>query len=284
MSAYVTCDGYIKAAEEQAKAIRTQWMVDIGVQLALATWSRYSSNMVTGLQHATADRQIKMSEEILDHAKKFWGKEADFVNDAFSNPKTDPQYCSTSASWGGKLDADMSDARSDYIDTMADMCQPVSRCMDARWNRNAFVRSADVRNYALRQEENRAQALNDQRYSWQYSALALGQGKLQDVLNFQDVAGISGANAAGMLSKGMALLGAGLSSWADSARNPVRLRPDVQQTYMNQPFTSRSVPAPMAVPVQAPKRRTTKVYVDGKWVETDVPADATIGGEWESRG
>lgn len=284
MSAYVSCDGYTKAAEEQAKAIRTQWMVDIGVQLALATWSRYSSNMVTGLQHATADRQIKMSEEILDHAKKFWPKEADFVNDAFSNPKTDPQYCATSLAWGGKMDADMGEARADYIDVMSDMCQPVSRCMDARWNRMAAVRSADVRNYALRQEENRAQALNDQRYSWQYSALALGQGKLQDVLNFQDLAGISGANAAGMLTKGMALLGAGLSSWADSARNPVRLRPDMPQTYMNQPFRAQQVQTPMAVPVQAPRRRTTKVYVDGKWIETDVPEDATIGGAWESKG
>ena len=284
MAAYVSCDGYTQAATEQASAIRQQWMVDIGVQLALATWNRNSSNSVTNLQHSIADRQIRMSEEILEHAKKFWPYEEDFVTDAFNNPKVNPQYCATSMAWGGKMDDDMGEARSDYIDVMEEMCQPVGRCMDARWQRNAALRSADVRNYALRQEENRAQALNDQRYSWMYSALALGQGKLQDVLNFQDLAGIYGANAASIMTRGMTMLGAALTGWADSARNPVRIRPDTPQVYMGQPQVTQVVRPQPAVPVQQPARRTTKVYVDGKWIETDVPADAAIGGAWESRG
>lgn len=198
-----TCvdDGaYQDAAREQAKAIRTQYMVDILVETTIALWNRKSSASISGLQQDLADQNVKLAEEALAHAQQFWPYEQDLVNDVFSIQKRKPSYEGTSAAWGGIMDTDMDNARDDYNQLMAEMCMTTGRCMDARWLRNAGLQSADVRNFALRQEENRAQALNDLRYNWQYAALGMGQGKMGEIASFQEVAGSVGMNMAQLIN------------------------------------------------------------------------------------
>lgn len=275
---YVTCEGYVAAAKEQAKAISDQWKVDVGIQAALALWDRKSSAAITGLQHKLADQQTKMAEELHEHAKKFIPYEIRFVQEAMVHPKYKAQYEATSEAWGGKMDEDLDEARNDFNNIMADLCLPINRCMDARWQREAGLRSADMRNYALRQEENRAQALNDQRYSWQYSALGLGRGKLVGIHTYASLAGAIGQNAAQFLMSGLTGLGSAVSNWVMSAESPKYSRADQKQVYIE------NVAPPETVPVKTvEKSACTKMvmtYVNdefgnrkGRYEMVEVPCD-----------
>lgn len=275
-NAYVTCDGYVAAAREQADAINRQWKVDVGIQLALALWDRKSSDLITGLQHKLASQQMKLAEDTHAHAKKFLPYETKFVQEAMALAKFKPQYEATSEAWGGKLDSDLGEARNDFIQLMSDMCIPIGRCMDARWLREAGLRSSDVRNYALRQEENRAQALNDQRYSWQYSALGLGRGKIQTVQNYADLSGTVGVNAARFLAGGLAGLSGVVSGWVMSAAPPKYSITDEPQKY--QPWV-KAEPMPVK---PTPKTGCTKIVrswnsdgygTGGRWENVEVPCD-----------
>lgn len=276
-AAYVTCEGYVTAAEEQASAITQQWRVDVGIQLALALWDRKSSDMISGLQQKLADRQMRMAEEVHDHAKKFLPYEIKFVQEAMALGKFKPQYESTSEAWGGKVDADLGEARNDFNQMLADMCIPLGRCLDARWLREAGLRSADVRNYALRQEENRAQALNDQRYSWQYSALGLGKGKIQTIQSYAELSGTVGINAAKFLSAGLNGLGGVVSDWIMSAAPPKYSITDEPQKY--QPHVNPPTPIPVEPPKTTPCMKKVLSWADngfgtgGVFETVEVPCD-----------
>lgn len=275
-NAYVTCAGYEAAAQEQADAINQQWKVDVGIQVALALWDRKSSDLITGLQHKLASQQMTMAEEVHDHAKKFLPYENKFVQEAMSLAKFKPQYHATSSAWGDKLDSDLGEARNDFNQMMADMCIPIGRCMDARWLREAGLRSADIRNYALRQEENRAQALNDQRYSWQYSALGLGRGKIQTIQSYAELAGTVGMNAAKFLSAGLNGLGGVVSGWVMSAAPPKYSITDEPQKYMP---TVRYEGTPVKPVPQKPCTKIIRSWQDngfgtgGEYVNLEVPCD-----------
>lgn len=286
--AYVTGSGYIQAAREQADAIRNQWVIDLAVETILTTATYKANRTISDMQENTASRNMDMAEYLHDHAKKFWNAEDAFVKEAFDNKKYKANYRGRGNDWGGKMDADLNEGRSDWLRDTQALCLPASTCYDARWQRNAGLRSADIRNYAFRQEENREQALNDQRYSWQYSALGLGQGKMLDLIRFEQAANINGAYATQFLVSGLGVLGAGLQAWADTASPPTRLRPDMVQTYMNAPQPSQTVsPPPRYEPEPLkPCTKRIKVYMDKetgwKWIE--VPCDSEVGTPFEARG
>lgn len=198
--ACITNSAYIQAAKDQADAITNQALADTAIYVGLALWQRNTSGSIAAMQNEIANRQIKLAEQLHDHAKKFWPAEIALVNDAFGETKYNPQYAATSTQWASLVDSTMQAARSDWLDTMRSWCMAADKCEDARWQRNAQSTRADLISYADRQEEARAQIINDRRYARQYAVLGMGRDRLSTVPSFQQIAGTVGASAAGMLT------------------------------------------------------------------------------------
>lgn len=198
--ACITNSDYIEAAQKQADAIRTQAMTDVAIQTALALWQRNSSLSISNMQDAIANRNMKLAEAVYAHAQNFWPIEKAIVDDAFSETKASPQYSSTSAQWSSILDDSLRKGRTDWIEEMKSRCIVPTDCEAARWDRAAQLARADILSFADRQSENRAEALNDQRYARQLAALGIGKGILQNVKSFSNLSGTAGMSAGKILA------------------------------------------------------------------------------------
>lgn len=202
---------YIEAASKQATAITRQALADTAMQIALALWQRNSSASIVNMQTEIADRNVKMAEAVHSHAKKFWPAERAIVDDAFNEGKAQPQYDGTALAWGAIVDSSLRAGREDWLQTMREWCLPPSRCEDSRWRRNAELARADMLSFADRQEEARAEILNDRRYARQYAALGIGKGRLDIVRSFSDLSGTVGLQAGraliGTINTGLEALG-----------------------------------------------------------------------------
>lgn len=198
--ACISNGAYITAAEDQASAIRNQAITDTLIYAALALWQRNSATSIANMQNEIADRQLKLAEAVHDHAKKFWPYEKAIVDDAFAMNKQTPQYGALSAQWAAIADDSLRTARTDWLQVMRDRCLAPTKCEAARWDRVAQTSRADIISFADRQAEARAEALNDQRYSIQYSALGLGHGILNEINSYSDLSGYAGMSAGGILA------------------------------------------------------------------------------------
>jgi len=198
--AYIDDSAYINAACEQAKAIRKDARIDAMLSIGYGLFNLFASLSITNMQNEIADRQLKMAEEMHEHAKKFWDAEFAFLDEAFSLKKECPKYTATSLAWGGMFEQDMQEGFNDYVRYMEQNCMTTTRCQQAYWDAQAGLMNADIRNFSLRTAETRAEALNDLRYAMQYAALGLGRGVLKDALSYSDVAGAMKLDIAGFYS------------------------------------------------------------------------------------
>lgn len=208
----VTDAGYVQAAQEQGEAIVQEATIDVAIQTALALWQRNSSKTIASMQDRIAKAQMKMAEDVQDHAEKFWDKETSLVEEVFDIPKYEANPLATGVLWGGVGNNQMRLARASWIKNMTtDSCLGVTVCMDARWRRESARSVADIMSFAARQEDAREEILNDRRYSQQYAAIALGRNLIAQGMAYQNLAGAAGGTAAGILEQsvnaGLGLLG-----------------------------------------------------------------------------
>lgn len=207
----VTDAGYIDAATKAAEVIWQNGLTDIAITAALALAQREARTAIADMQAEIADRQLALAEAAHAHAASFWGEETDFVNDAFGQGLAAPERVPLAIGWGQFAYDANANARAAWLKASRALCMPPTRCDDARWSFQTSKNVVDTTNHALRQSENRADALNDRRYARQYSALGLGQGKLQSAKTYAAVAGAAAGSAGGMLAStinsGLELLG-----------------------------------------------------------------------------
>jgi hypothetical protein len=199
MGSCVSDIGYVAAANAQASAIIFKASIDTAIQIGIALWERNSSLSIANMQDELADRQTILAEKIHAHAKLFWPREAALVNDIFGEGKVVTQYHGLATGWGQFSDIEIAAGRASWVEQMNARCTPVSKCEDARWQRNGQAVRADLMSYAARQDEARTQILNDRRYARQYGVLGLGKGQLRDLLSYQAIGNSIGTNASEML-------------------------------------------------------------------------------------
>lgn len=196
----VTNAEYEAAATKHATSIRNQAIADAAIQVGLALWQRKTSGDIINMQNEIADEQMKLAEAIQAHAEKFWPAEKSLVDDTFGETEATPNYVATAGTWGDLADQSMEDGRQDWIEVMRRACLSPTRCEDARFQRSQQLTRADMMSFAARQEEARAQAINDRRYERQYKVLALAHGRLSNVVGFQSAALQAGGSASNMLT------------------------------------------------------------------------------------
>lgn len=193
--ACITNAGYVSAARKQAEALVTQARVDVAIQVAIALWQRNSSQSISNMQNELADQQTKLAEEVQAHAEKFWPEEKELVDDVFSEGKVTTGYASLAGAWGGFLSESMSAGRTKYIETLRNQCLGVTRCDDARWQRNTELANSDMISFAARQDEKRTEILNDRRYARQYAILKYGRGSFDAMMSYAEISQTLGINA-----------------------------------------------------------------------------------------
>jgi len=170
---------YIAAADAQALALKEEAAVWLAIQLALMAAQRYVSDKISGMQEELAKRRMAMGEEALAHAKKTWAKEKAFVDEVMAVPKFEPNYVHAQATL---IEVDRVEGLALLAtdDKLARLGLQVSACEDSRTRRLIANVRTDLTSHAMRAAEGRAVALNDQRFSRQLSAAALGRGVLMD--------------------------------------------------------------------------------------------------------
>lgn len=218
-NACISNEAYVTAASDQADAIVNEAIAEAAITTVLALWQRNSSKSMANMQNEIAQRQIELAEKVHNHAMKFWPEEKEYVDDAFGVSKHQPNYQALASGWDEFTENSMQDGRQDWIDKMREWCMPPSRCQDARWGRFAGLMRADTMSFAVTQEENRTDALNDIRYDKQKAALALGKGILKDVVSYANASGQQGLSAAGALG-GLINAAAGALGFAFAYRSP----------------------------------------------------------------
>lgn len=211
MSACIKGTDYVKAAEEQATAIRSQALWDVAIQTAIALYQRNSSNSISQMQENIANRHMRLAEQLRAHAELFWPEEREFVDDAFGEQRHTTDYASSSNVFGLMADQEFNAAREDWLEAARSMCLPPSPCEDARWARHTQLARADLISYAARREESHTEALNDRRAARQYAALQLGRDNLSAITSFNEAHGSIRAPIAqlqeGILQAGAQIIG-----------------------------------------------------------------------------
>lgn len=203
----ITDSGYIKAAEVQAKDIRKGGYEDAAVIAALALWQRFAAKTINDMQDEIAQSSIKISEELLDHYKKYWPYEKAFVDEMFSTEKPKENYLATANIFQQFTNQATDYGGTAWIDYMESKCDPVSACMDARWLRLAGASAVDAANFGLRTEEAWTRAKIDRWYSRRKAALSLGRGVLEEMVSFQGAYNIAGATTGEFIGNSINKLG-----------------------------------------------------------------------------
>ena len=233
---------YIAYADDRAQQVIRHAQIDVAISTALALWQRTSSDTIMGLQGELGDRQYRLAEKVREHAKRFWPYEDAFLNDAFGEPRANPQYEAMSLAWGGFVDDALRRGRSSFLVDMKQRCISVTDCEDNKWKRSQQVIKADTISHADRQAENRADALNDKRYSRQYAALALGRGYLGMIPSYQDLAGKANQTPKATLLGNIAR---GLDWWGSWRVGEDPWKKKAEDNYPNMPYPYESHKANM---------------------------------------
>lgn len=196
----VSNKAYIEASEDQANAMRLQAGIDAAITAALYLWQRNASGSISDMQAQTSKRYQNLANQLHDHAKKFWPYEKEYVDDAFGLAHNDPQYSALSNTWASFLDTSNESHKKRLNETLALKCLATSTCEEVTWKRNYQLSRAGLISFADRHAENRADALNDQRYARQYAALKLGRGHLETAESYAAISGAAGLNRAQILT------------------------------------------------------------------------------------
>lgn len=217
--AYISGDAYIKAACKQAKAIRREATIDAVLMVLYSLFDLYVSNSITDLQEEIAHRQLVLAEELHAHTKEFWPYEDKFIDDAFDMPKPCPQYGLAKA-WANTLEKDMENALTAFLYEADKNHMSVTQCDVGAWDAEFGKYKSDISNYALRQAEARADALDDVRYNWRLTAVKLGRGLLGDTINYNAAWSAVAVNPAMIMQGGLTLVAMGVRHMADTTVTP----------------------------------------------------------------
>jgi hypothetical protein len=145
------------------------------------------------MKEEIANRQIALAEAAHGHAASFYPAEAALVAEAMAIPKTTPDYALASGWTQFSVEANTY-GRDSWLKASRALCLPPSACDDGRWSAMMRRNEADVGNFAMRQAENRSQALNDVRFKRQLDVLAIGQGKFVSGAGYSQAAGTIATN------------------------------------------------------------------------------------------
>lgn len=215
----ITGDAYIKAACKQAKAIKREATIDAVLMVLYSLFDLYVSNSITNLQEEIAHKQLVLAEELHAHTKEFWPYEDKFIDDAFDMPKACPQYGLAKA-WSNALEKDMENALTAFLYETDRNHLAIAQCDVSAWDAEVGKYKSDISNYALRQAEARADALEDVRFNWRMAAVKLGRGLLGDTIGYNAAWSAVAVNPALIMQGGMALVATGIRHMADTTVTP----------------------------------------------------------------
>jgi hypothetical protein len=184
---------YISAAQSASLAVLGRGVAELAISVALATWRRNVAKQINDMKEEIANRQIQLAEAAQGHAASFYPAEAALVADAMAIPKTTPEYALAPGWTQYSVEANTY-GRDAWLKASRALCMPPSKCDDGRWSAMMRRNEADVGNFAMRQAENRSQALNDVRFKRQLDVLALGQGKFGSGAGYSQAAGAIATN------------------------------------------------------------------------------------------
>lgn len=180
---------YLAASNDAAQALIKKSAQDLILRTGIALYQRNVSKQINDWKTEIADRQVAMAEAAHAHAAGFYPAEAALVNDSMAIPKAAPEYFALASGWTTFTDEANDASRAGWLKASRDMCMPPDRCDDGRWSSHARALTVDTGNFALRQAENRAQALKDVRYELMLKALKLGQGRISSGGGYAAAAG-----------------------------------------------------------------------------------------------
>ena len=184
---------YIQGASDAAAAIVARGVAELAISLALSTWRRNVAKQINDMKEEIANRQIQLAEAAHGHAASFYPAEAALVADAMAIPKTTPDYA-LAPGWTQLSVEANTYGRESWLKASRALCIPPSKCDDGRWSAMMRRNEVDVGNFAMRQAENRSQALNDVRFKRQLDVLAIGQGKFGSGAGYSQAAGTIASN------------------------------------------------------------------------------------------
>jgi hypothetical protein len=184
---------YITAANYSSVAILARGVTELAVSVALSTWRRNVAQKINDMKQDIADRQVALAEAAHGHAASFYGVEAALVADAMAIPKVTPEYA-LSNGWTAYAVESNSYGRGSWLQAAREMCMVPSRCDAGRWESMMRNNEVDTGNFAMRQAENRSQALNDVRFKRQLDAIGLGQGRMGSGAGYSQAAGAIATN------------------------------------------------------------------------------------------
>ena len=195
-NACISDSGYIAAATDQAQAIAVATAVDIAIQVVLHKKKRDATDSITDMIEGIASRKLALAKAVHEHATEFWPCEKDLVITTMSEQRHFAEYEVLGAEWtSATKDIHGTIMHKAYNKTAA-KCSRFTNCDLYRLHYKTALFHEDVRSYAFRHAENRADALNDSRFNKQYAALGLGRGILTTINRYQQLAGQAGASAA----------------------------------------------------------------------------------------
>lgn len=196
MANCVTGDDLQDAADFQKDAMIRNAVANAAVSIVLALWQRNARKSIIGMQEDISKRKQKLADNIHHHAKQFWPYQKALVEDVFAEAEHDPQYDAMGLEWRQIAKEEMNAGRSDWLHEMHRRCLNPTRCQDARWRREDQKTRTDAISFADRNAENRAEALNDQRYARQYAALGLGKNVINNIAAYYQLYSQAGGAAA----------------------------------------------------------------------------------------
>lgn len=206
---------YIDQATKQAAAITSEAYTWAAIQLALMLAQRTVGKSISDMQEAIANRRMVLGEEVLEHAKKTWAKEKEFVDEVMAVPKVQADY-GYAQIMVTEVDR-VEDLAIDGIDTkLGRMGISVGACDDLRTRRLMGNVRTDLVSHSMRAAEGRSVGLNDRRYSQQVTAVALGRNVLQQSISMGALAGgkqLIGDSLIRTLNSGMSLWGYSANRW-----------------------------------------------------------------------
>ena len=190
---------YISAAQNASLAVLGRGIAELAISTALARWRRDVAKQINDMKEEIANRQVALAEAAHGHAASFYADEAALVADAMAIPKTTPDYA-LAPGWTQFSVESNTYGRDSWLKASRALCIPPSKCDDGRWSAIMRRNEVDVGNFAMRQAENRSQALNDVRFKRQLDVLAIGQGKFGSGAGYSQAAGAIATNVGDALT------------------------------------------------------------------------------------
>lgn len=228
---------YTAVARAQADSAKNTAQNQMLWELAVLAANELLKRTAAGFQAELADWQMDMAEDIQNHWEKFLPYERQLLADVFSIPKYSPLYQALSDQYSELVMDSFYANHDEYMDYLDSVCAADDNvCADIRWKNEMALAAADYASYACRVEEQRAQVLNDLRYSWRYAVLQLGRGVLPDLVSFSRVAGQSADGSA--LWQGLLRLGA----------SAVNFKPPQAQIPWQGPIATTTAPYGLSIP------------------------------------